>query len=92
MIPVSELEGAAYDYVKTSRAYGEMHERTGIGKLIASVVMTPDIRKAMGIDPAGPIGWFVGFEVEDPSVWSRIKSGELSEFSIGGSAVKEPVA
>lgn len=91
LIPTHELEDASYEYVIKSREMGDMHARKGIGKLIASVVMTPDVRKAMGLPEEGQIGWFVGFQVEDKDTWARIKSGELSEFSIGGSAIKEPI-
>lgn len=92
MIPVSELESAAYEYVVTSREMGDMHEAVGVGHLIESCVLTPEKRTAMGIDPVGPIGWWVGFRVTDDGVWARIKSGDISAFSIGGDAVKEPVA
>lgn len=91
MIPVSELESAAYDYVLTSREMGDMHDVVGVGQLIESCILTPEKRTAMGLDPVGPIGWWVGFKVTDPGVWARIKSGEISAFSIGGDAVKEPV-
>jgi hypothetical protein len=92
LIPVRELEEASYEYVSKSREAGVMHEKTqGIGKLIASIVMTPNVRKAMGLDEKGPIGWFVGFEVECDETWNRIKSGELAEFSIGGEAFEVPV-
>lgn len=91
LIPTHELEEAAYEYVQKSRDAGVMHAQTGIGNLITSVVMTPEVRKAMDL-PEGKIGWFVGFQVTDDAVWKRIKSGELSEFSIGGSAIKDVVA
>ena len=92
LIPTHELEESSYEYVQKSRKAGEMHSRTnGIGTLIASIVMTPEVRKAMDLPP-GKVGWFVGFQVEDDATWARIKSGELSEFSIGGSAIKDPVA
>ena len=89
-IPVSELESAAYEHVLTARVAGDMHETIGVGDLIESCVFTPEKRTAMGLDAAGPIGWWVGFHVTDAGVWERIKSGELRAFSIGGSAVKEP--
>lgn len=98
-IEVAELEKAAYAYVEESRDASLMHQRRGVATLVASVVLTPEIRKAMnaipgldmGISPEGPTGWFVGFRVNDDAVWKRVKSGELSEFSIGGTGRREEV-
>ncbi len=87
IIEVAELEKAAYEYVKTSRDLGEMHETSGLGTLVSSVVLTPEIRKAMGVGP-GPANWFVGFEITDEAVRKRVKSGELAEFSLEGEAVR----
>jgi len=85
VIPVECLEEAAYDYVEASREMGLMHETTGHGHLVESVVITPAKREALGLGP-GPSLWWVGYRVTDPDVWRRIKSGELSELSIGGTA------
>lgn len=91
IVPVEELEKAAYDFVLTSRAQGDMHETIGVGKLIESMVYTPE-KKAAGIRPpldgAGReiMGWWVGFKVEDPGTLQKIRAGERPEFSIGGSA------
>ena len=90
LIPTEELEEASYEYVMKAREAGEMHARVGVGKLIASVVMTPEVRKAMDLPEEGKTGWFIGFEVsENDPAWPKIASGEYSEFSIGGSAIKE---
>ena len=84
IIPASELERAAYAYVETSRDAGEQHERRGVGTLVESVVMTREKRAAMGLDEAGPTGWWVGFRLHDDATWARVESGELAELSIAG--------
>lgn len=91
LIPVAELERAAYRYVITSRDASEMHGRRGVAQLIESVVLTPEKYAALGL-PIGPSGWWVGFHVNDDAVWQRVKSGDFREFSIGGSATRKPVA
>lgn len=91
VIPVSELEKAAYTYVRKSRVAGENHVRKGVGQLVESVVLTKEKREAMGI-PEGPVGWWVGFFITDDKVWKSIKDGELSEFSIGGRGVRERIS
>ena len=89
VITPADLEEAAYDYIRESRVGGVMHEPGATSELITSVVLTPEVRKAMGV-PEGPCAWFVGFQINDPTTWARVKSGELSEFSIEGEATREP--
>ncbi len=88
IIPVSELEKAAYAYVANKRGSSDMHQRMGIGTLVESVVLTQEKRNAMGIPP-GEVGWWVGFHVEDREVWEKVRTGEYSELSIGGTARRE---
>lgn len=90
-ISIPELEKAAYEYVQKSRQSTEMHVRKGVAELVESVVITPEKREAMGIDGAGVSGWWVGFRVNDSSVWDKVKSGDYREFSIGGTAKRRSV-
>ncbi len=93
VIEEAELEKAAYDFVLCARGAGEMHERTeGIGRLVESVAFTVEKQRALGI-PEGvlPVGWWVGFKIDDESVWQKVKSGVYTAFSIGGRAVREEV-
>lgn len=94
MIEPEELEKAAYDYVLYARAAGEMHERIeGVGRLVESIVFTKEKQEALGIPPGLlPVGWWVGFKVDDPDVWQKIKSGEYRAFSIGGTGFREEVS
>lgn len=92
MIDPEELENAAYTFVRLYREGGEMHERGDCATLVESVVFTEEKMEAMGI-PTGtlPIGWWIGFLVTDDDVWEKVKSGELSMFSIEGEAEREEV-
>ena len=92
IIEPDTLENAAYEFVKLYREGGEMHERGGCATLVESIVFTPEKMSAMGI-PEGtlPTGWWIGFNVTDDEVWSKVKSGEYPMFSIEGEAVREPV-
>ena len=92
MIDPEELENAAYKFVELYRDEGEMHERTGVGFLVESVIFTLEKQAAMGL-PAGtlPVGWWVGFKVTDDDVWEKVKTGEYPMFSIGGTGVREDV-
>lgn len=90
IIPVEELEKAAYDFVLYSRTQSDMHDRLGVGRLVESMMFTKDKQAALGID-IGKIGWFVGFRVDDDALWAAHKSGARPEFSIGGKAHSQEV-
>jgi len=89
MIDPEDLENAAYNFVMFFRDAGEMHVRNGVGTLIESMVFTPEKLQALGI-PEGslPTGWWVGFQITDPNVWAKVKSGQYPMFSIEGTAAR----
>ena len=92
MIDPEELETAAYRFVELYRDGGEMHQRTGVAVLVESVILTEEKQAAMGIEVGTmPVGWWVGFRVTDDDVWQKVKDGEYSMFSIGGSAIREEI-
>ena len=94
MIDPEDLEEAAYEYVLNFRDTGEEHisSMRKKGKLVESCVFTAEKQKAMGI-PEGilPIGWWIGFKIEDDDAWERVKNGTYRMFSIEGKANREPV-
>lgn len=94
MIDPEDLEEAAYEYVLNFRDTGEEHipSMRKKGKLVESCVFTAEKQRAMGI-PEGtiPIGWWVGFKIEDDDAWARVKNGTYRMFSIEGRASREPV-
>jgi len=88
-ISVDEMEKAGYEYVMKSRKGGDMHLRDNWSpiqksEMIESFIVTPDKREAMGLPDSVPTGWWVGFKVQDPEVWAKVKSGERTGFSIHG--------
>jgi hypothetical protein len=38
-----------------------------------------------------PQGWWVGFYIEDPEVYEKVRSGVYKMFSVQGKAVREVV-
>lgn len=93
LIDPDELENAAYNFVLSSNGEtGEEHEGEAVGRLIESIFFTPDKLEAMGVAKnALPIGWWVGFHVEDPDAWQRVKTGKHRMFSIQGMARRQEV-
>ena len=82
-ISESEIEEAAYRFVLRKRKAGEMHQVIGVGQLVESMVFTREKQKTLGID-LEKSGWWIGFKVDDPDTWKKIKAGKLRAFSIGG--------
>lgn len=91
IIPVEELEAAAYEFSKSAGPANVMHEGPDVGTVIESIVLTPEKRQAMGLPESPAVGWWVGFEVRDEAVAKRVRSKELTEFSIEGTAERIPV-
>ena len=94
LIDPEDLEEAAYEYVLNFRDTGEEHIKSlrKKGKLVESCVFTAEKQKAMGI-PEGilPVGWWIGFKIEDDDAWERVKNGTYKMFSIEGKANRVPV-
>lgn len=94
IIDPEDLEEAAYEYVLNFRDTGEEHNPTmrKKGKLVESCVLTAEKQRAMGIpEGAVPVGWWIGFKIEDDAAWERVKNGQYRMFSIEGKANREPV-
>ncbi|MCK9601609.1 MAG: XkdF-like putative serine protease domain-containing protein [Sphaerochaeta sp.] len=92
IVDETELESAAYAFMVEFQEAGEMHQRTGVAKVIESMVFTKEKQATLGI-PEGvmPVGWWLGLEVTDPEVKKAVKERKLTAFSIGGEAVREEV-
>ena len=94
LILPEDLEEAVYEYVLNFRDSGEEH-RPNLrkkGKLVESCVFTAEKQKAMGL-PEGilPVGWWIGFKIEDDEAWAKVKDGTYRMFSIEGKAQRVPV-
>lgn len=94
MIDSEDLEEAAYKFVLKFRDTGEEHIPTmrKKGKLVESVVFTKEKQRAMGIpDGLLPVGWWIGFHIDDDAAWEKIKSGHYRMFSVEGAGMRTPV-
>lgn len=94
MVSPEELEKAAYEYVLNWHTGGEEHipELQDKCRMVESVVFTREKLQAMGI-PEGivPLGWWIGFKVDDENAWQMIKNGTYRMFSIAGRGKRVPV-
>ena len=94
LIDPEDMEESAYEYVLNFRDTGELHnpDLRKKGRLVESVVFTTEKMKAMGI-PEGilPIGWWVGFKIDDDEAWEKVKNGTYRMFSVEGTGQRVPV-
>lgn len=94
LINPEDLEEAVYEYVLNFRDTGEEHRPhlRKKGKLVESCVFTAEKQRAMGL-PEGilPVGWWIGFKIEDDEAWEKVKNGTYRMFSIEGKAQRVPV-
>lgn len=81
-VPEYSMLDATTDFMKASRAHGEMHFRSDAGLVVHSFPLTTEIAKQMGIT-CDRSGWMVGVAPE-PAVLAKFKSGDYKGFSIGG--------
>lgn len=88
-----DLEETAYDFVLKSRQGDADHTNVKGATMIESICFTPEKIAKMGI-PEGvvPMGWWVGFHVEDKATWDRVAKGELTCFSVYGKGIRTKVA
>lgn len=84
------LVQAAHGFILEYRAGKIMHQGKKIADVVESMVFTKDVQKALGID-LGKVGWFGAMKFRDDETWARVKSGEFSEFSIGGHATRTEI-
>lgn len=87
VIKAPALTKAVTKFMEEVRVGKAMHEGEQIGQVIHSWPVTDEIAKSVGIE-SDREGWLVAFKVYDDEVWNKVKSGELSAFSIGGKGVK----
>lgn len=85
IIPPDVLEKAAIDFMLDYRSSGVMHEGSGVGTVVESIVFTKEKQAILGI-PEGtvPQGWFITVKVHDEEVFQKIKQGVYRMFSIQG--------
>jgi len=89
---IDVIEKAAYDYVHSSRRGGDMHQvGSHASDLIESFIVTPEKKAQLNLPDDMPVGWWVGFQVNDDKVWEMVKDGKRPEFSIHGSGQRVDV-
>lgn len=90
VIEIDTLVKAANSFMEEVRTTKSMHEGGEIGKFIHSLPITKELCTALGIQ-SDREGWIVACKIYDDATWARVKSGELSAFSVGGRGTREKI-
>lgn len=94
IIDPAELERAAYQFMADFGTSGEMHQGGVRGRIVESVVFTPQKLSVMGL--TGEVTksltprWWIGVKL-DTETFQKVKAGTLKMFSIQGQAERIPV-
>jgi len=83
-----EIVKAATNFMLDVRMAKAMHQGDSVGEVVHSLPVTKELSNALGIETDRE-GWIICMKIKDDATWERVKSGELSAFSIGGQAMKE---
>jgi hypothetical protein len=88
------LREAAHDFMdhriaKAIHGKTVRHGAQPVGDIVESIIIDDDVAKALGMTDMRR-GWYIGMRVHDETVQKRIRSGELTAFSIGGRAAIAP--
>jgi hypothetical protein len=89
-IPMEELEKASVDFMLRHRVGKAEHTGGKVSDVIGCLPLSADLAKALGVS-CDREGLIMGFRVSDDDVWSLVKSGDFSAFSIGGRGRRVPL-
>jgi len=85
-----EVRKASERFMEMHRNMGLMHQQKVNDKvqILENYLAPCDMQ--IGGQAVKKGTWLMGVRVKDASLWSAVKSGELTGFSIGGSAIRTP--
>lgn len=86
-----EIRKAAHEFMATFKNIGLQHQTfiNGRAQILESYIAPVDFE--LGGEAVKKGTWMFGVRVIDEQIWKAVKSGSITGFSIGGSAVRQPV-
>ncbi len=87
-----EIQTAAHQFMEKFRTIGLMHKGAinDKVKILESFIAPGDFEVDGAPVKAGT--WVMGVKVVDDALWKAVKDGDITGFSIGGSAIRKPNA
>ena len=89
-----EIEKTAHEYMATSRVIGSQHSKPAQAVPVESYIapMDMDLDGQYGPQVVKKGSWVLAVKVLDPEEWAKVKSGEYTGFSVGGTGQRDEVA
>lgn len=84
-----EVRKTAYRFMERYQQFGLMHEQVIPSILPLESYLAP-VDMAVGSQQVKKGTWLLRVRVLDDGIWQDVKSGRLTGFSIGGSAIRRP--
>lgn len=86
-----EVRQASERFMEVHRNMGLMHKQKVNDKVQILENFIAPVDMQIGDEQVKKGTWLMGVRVNDPTLWSDVKLGKLTGFSIGGSAIRKPV-
>jgi DNA adenine methylase len=88
VVSEDEIEKAAHYYMEHHRMMKEQHDQENeLLTPVESYIAPADF--VLGAQRIRKGSWVLAAHVNDPDTWAKIKSGEYTGFSVGGSGIRE---
>lgn len=84
-----DIQEAAHDYLVNSRLVKAQHRAPTDAEVVQSYIAPIDIPIGKGIAPAG--SWVMVTKVNSTAMWTAIKKGDITGYSIGGRGTREEI-
>lgn len=88
--PEEEIEKAAHRFMTDFRQHDVQHSEELADGIVPVESWIAPADMIIGGQPVAKGSWIMTVKVENDDVWGKIKKGEITGFSIGGSAVRIP--
>lgn len=86
----AEVRKAAHYWMENQGELGRQHEEIVTGKLRVLENYVAPVDFVIGTESVKKGTWLMAIRVVDDELWSAVKAGSYSGFSIGGTAIRQP--
>lgn len=86
-----DIAKAAHKWMSEYLNVGLMHASLAGRRIVPVESFIAPVDMQLGEQKIGKGTWLLGAIVEDPGLWEAVKSGQLTGWSMGGYAVREPL-
>ena len=87
VLDLDTIEKAAYNYLVSSRVVGDGHSQQAKAEVVESYLAPADME--LGGQSISKGSWVMVVHVSDDELWSAVKSGDYTGFSIGGTGARK---